>query len=63
VAWAPFEYGLVLAAGTIDGRIYIISYNKKDGQWTTSSFVGHAESVNGISWAPSVLPVSQFKGA
>jgi protein transport protein SEC13 len=59
ISWAPFEYGLILAAGTIDGRIYTITYNKKDGQWTTTSFVGHAEGVNGVCWAPSALPAAQ----
>ena len=26
VAWAPHEYGLVLAAGSSDGKVSIISY-------------------------------------
>ena len=62
IAWAPFEYGLILAAGTIDGRISVFNYNKKDGAWTSSDFVGHFESVNGLSWAPAPLQLSQQKG-
>lgn len=63
IAWAPFEYGLILAAGTADGKIYIFSNSKKEGQWTVSSFVGHTEGVNGVCWSPSTMPTSQLKAS
>jgi len=44
---------LVLAAGTADGKIFIISKLKgESSQWNTKSFVAHAEGVQGVSWAP-----------
>lgn len=56
ISWAPWEYGLILAAGTADGRIYIFSRNQKDGSWSNFSFIGHSEGVNGVSWGPSTEP-------
>jgi protein transport protein SEC13 len=33
IAWAPWEYGLILGAGSADGKIYIIS-RKGDDSWS-----------------------------
>lgn len=33
VAWAPYEYGLMLACGSSDGSIFVIS-STGDGRWT-----------------------------
>jgi len=61
IAWAPWEYGLILAAGTAAGRIHIFSKQaSKDGQnksnWSDYGFIAHAEGVNGLSWGPSTEP-------
>ena len=61
IAWAGFEYGPILAAGTADGKIFIISNSKKDGgTWSVTIFVAHSEGVNGISWGPAYLQASQL---
>ncbi len=59
IAWAPWEYGLILAAGTAEGRIHIFSKkpNAKEGQpWENYSFEAHIDGVNGICWGPSTEP-------
>lgn len=41
IAWAPWEYGLILAAGTAEGRLYIF-VRKQDDQWVkTHDFIAH----------------------
>jgi len=56
VAWAPYEYGLMLACGSSDGSISIIS-STGDGRWTTKKIADcHPPGVNALSWAPAVLP-------
>lgn len=56
VAWAPYEYGLMLACGSSDGSITIISATG-DGRWTTKKISDcHSPGVNAVSWAPAVLP-------
>lgn len=52
IAWAPWEYGLILAAGTADGKIEI--YTKTKDQWVGFGFLAHSDAVNGISWAPQI---------
>jgi len=56
VQWAPWEYGnLILAAGSADGKIHILSRDQND-QWVHKSFVGHDGGINGLSWGPSTEP-------
>jgi protein transport protein SEC13 len=55
IAWAPWEYGLFLAAGSADGKIHIIS-RKPDDTWSMFSFDAHAGGVNAVSWGPSTEP-------
>lgn len=56
IAWAPWEYGLILAAGTAEGKVYIIQ-PQADGEWVvTNEFVAHVTGVNGISWGPATEP-------
>ena len=55
VAWAPWEYGLVLAAGTTEGKIFVIEH--KQDNWTQPREIGkHVEAVTGLSWGPSTEP-------
>jgi protein transport protein SEC13 len=55
ITWAPWEYGLILAAGSADGKVHIIS-RKGDDTWIQGSFEGHDGGVNSISWGPSTEP-------
>lgn len=48
IEWAPWEFGLILAAGTAEGKIQIIT---KEKEWHTFGFLAHKEAVNGVSWA------------
>ncbi|CAF1059243.1 unnamed protein product [Adineta ricciae] len=58
VAWAPYEYGLMLACGSSDGSISILS-STGDGRWTVKKINDcHPPGVNALSWAPAVLPQS-----
>lgn len=55
ISWAPWEYGLVLAAGSADGKIHIIQ-RKGDDNWSVVNFGAHDGGVNSISWGPSTDP-------
>ena len=55
VAWAPWEYGLILAAGTAEGKLFMVEH-QKDGWKEPVLFGQHHEAVNGISWGPSTEP-------
>ena len=56
IAWAPWEYGLILAAGTAEGRLVIYVRNQDD-QWAKiHDFIAHQSGVNGISWGPATEP-------
>jgi protein transport protein SEC13 len=42
ISWAPWEYGLVLAAGTADGNIHLLTKKLEDTEWKPiSSTEGH----------------------
>ena len=56
LAWAPWEYGLILAVGTAEGRLTVYQ-REKDGTWSIlRSVIAHDEGVNGISWGPATEP-------
>ena len=55
ITWAPWEYGLILAAGSADGKITIISI-KGDDSWSHTEQFTHDGAVNSISWGPSTEP-------
>lgn len=56
LAWAPWEYGLILAVGTAEGRLCVYE-RQKEGQWAVlKNLVAHEEGVNGISWGPATEP-------
>lgn len=57
IAWAPHEYGLVLACGSSDGKISVLTA-KEDGTWDHVLFAGHSIGVNAVSWAPAAVPGS-----
>ncbi len=53
VCFAPPEMGLVLAAGSSDGSISILSYNDASQSWETDKIPNaHTIGCNAVSWAP-----------
>ena len=54
-AWSPWEYGLILAAGSSDGTISVITHLPEDN-WDLSPLEGHKGGVTSISWGPSTYP-------
>ena len=56
IAWAPWEYGLILAAGTAEGKLVIIQRHQDDSWVRTNDFTAHQSGVNGISWGPATEP-------
>jgi protein transport protein SEC13 len=58
VAWAPHELGLVLAAGSSDGALSVLTH-APDGSWTAAKVEGaHVLGVTAVSWAPAQPPGS-----
>jgi len=57
IAWAPHELGALLACASSDGKVSILEF-KDDGTWDTKVFNAHGMGVNGVTWAPSVIPGS-----
>jgi len=55
IAWAPWEYGLILAAGSSDGKVHILQ-RKSDDKWEHSFFDAHDGGVNAVSWGPATEP-------
>jgi len=50
IAWAPHEYGLILACASSDGRVSILEY--RGDQWVSTWFVNDSLGCNSVSWAP-----------
>ena len=63
VAWAPHELGLVLAAGSSDGTVSVLTAGA-DGGWSATKLSGaggeaaHLLGVTSVSWAPPSPPGS-----
>lgn len=55
IAWAPWEYGLILAAGSADGLIHIVT-RKQDDTWYIESQKAHDGGVNAVNWGPPTEP-------
>lgn len=55
INWAPWEYGLCLAAGVADGKVHILERNNQD-QWSQRSQEAHDAGINGLSWGPATEP-------
>lgn len=64
VAWAPHEFGLVLACGSADGSISIL-INTGDNWETQKIQNAHTIGCNAVSWCtavePAFDPISQQK--
>ena len=60
IAWAPHEYGLILACASSDGSISIHTH-RSDGSWDTARLPqAHPVGATSVSWAPSTAPGSLF---
>jgi len=53
ISWAPHETGLILACGSSDGHVSILSY--KGGEWESCKVFAHGMGVNAVSWHPQKL--------
>lgn len=56
VEWAPWEHGLVLAAGSSDGCVSVLTKVMED-RWESQRFLAHESGVTAVSWA-SCSPAS-----
>jgi len=52
VAWAPHSLGLILAAGSADGSVTVLTYQENLKSWHTTRFLAHSGGVNAVSWSP-----------
>ncbi|XP_063216387.1 protein SEC13 homolog [Bacillus rossius redtenbacheri] len=53
VAWAPHEFGLLLACGSSDGSISVLSCNPDTGGWEAKKIPNaHTIGCNAVSWGP-----------
>ena len=59
VAWAPFEFGPMLAVACGAGQVGIMSCRAADySQWDVKMFQAHQLACNGVSWCPCLAPGS-----
>jgi protein transport protein SEC13 len=52
VAFCPHEFGLMVAAGSSDGRVSVLTH-QPDNTWSTEYIQDNPLGVNAVSWAPS----------
>lgn len=53
VAFAPHQYGLMLASASADGDIGILRYDNSSNEWISSKIQKcHEQGVNSVCWAP-----------
>ncbi|KAK2106807.1 GTPase-activating protein S13 [Saguinus oedipus] len=57
VRWAPHHYSLILACGSSDGAISLLTYTR-EGQREVKINNAHTTGCNAVSWAPAVAPGS-----
>ncbi|KAG9018678.1 GTPase-activating protein S13 [Tulasnella sp. 427] len=57
VSWAPHELGAIVACGSSDGKISVLTF-ENDGKWNVEQFDGHVGGCTAVSWAPATLPGS-----
>ncbi|KAG0141698.1 hypothetical protein CROQUDRAFT_663479 [Cronartium quercuum f. sp. fusiforme G11] len=51
IAWAPHEYGPILACASSDGKVSVLTF-KDDGTWDAPLFTAHLIGCNAVSWQP-----------
>lgn len=53
VSWAPAEFGLILACGSSDGSVSILTCNLENSTWEAKKIPSaHIIGCNAVSWAP-----------
>ncbi|KAG8934479.1 GTPase-activating protein S13 [Tulasnella sp. 417] len=62
VSWAPHELGAIVACGSSDGKISVLTF-ENDGKWNVEQFDGHVGGCTAVSWAPATLPGSLINPA
>lgn len=61
VAWAPHEFGLILACGSSDGSVSILTNNSDT--WETQKITNaHTIGCNAVSWCPAIEPSFDASG-
>lgn len=50
ISWAPEDAGLILACGSSDGYISILSF--RDNEWYSNAFFAHQTGCTTIAWKP-----------
>ncbi|KAF7492259.1 Protein SEC13 -like protein [Sarcoptes scabiei] len=59
VCWAPHELGLILAAGSSDGAITVLTCNVDSEVWDVKKIPNaHSIGCNSVSWGPVFPPVN-----
>jgi protein transport protein SEC13 len=51
ISWAPWQYGLILVAGSSDGQISILTHAQD--KWNTEAFPAHKSGITSVSWGPA----------
>lgn len=63
VQWAPPEHGLLLACGSSDGSISILTYQTEVNNWEAKKIPNaHTIGCNAVSWCPTVYPDNTLEG-
>ena len=57
IQFAPHEYGLILSAGSADGKILLFEYESEKGTWAEPQKLnGHNSGVTSLQWGPPQEP-------
>lgn len=51
IAWAPWQYDLILLAGSSDGQISLLSLSQDN--WKATHYPAHKSGVTCVSWGPA----------
>jgi protein transport protein SEC13 len=58
VEWAPYQHGLVLLGGSIDGCISLLTF-LGDDRWEAKTFFGHNNGVLSACWSPVLVLLNE----
>lgn len=60
IAWAPKEFGLILACGSSDGTISFLTYMSDTNSWESRKIAAHTIGCNAVSWGPGIGSLSEL---
>lgn len=61
VCWAPHEFGLILACGSLDGTISILTYVSETNTWEPKRILNaHTSGCNAVSWCPATALITSL---